>query len=265
SDFENRYFALNPVFAAQQGRHEYDGHLPDWSPAGISTQVQWLHAQRTQAEKFDQNTLSAEQRFERQYLLSRIDTDLFWTEEAEQPFTNPSFYVSTLDPSMYLTRPYAPIETRLKAFIAYARAVPAAAAQIRANLRAPLPKTFIKYGVDGFGGFPDFYRKDVPKVFAEVKNPELQAELTSAIEPAARAMQELAEWIKSGEGQAGENFVLGPAKFADMPRMTELVTTPLPELERIGRADLERNTTALKQACAAYLPGATTGACVAKA
>jgi hypothetical protein len=265
SDFENRYFAFNPVFAVQQGRHEYDGRLPDWSAAGISAEVQWLHAQRTLAEKFDQNTLSAEQRFERKYLLSRIDMDLFWTEEAAQPFANPEFYVGTFDPSVYLTRPYAPIETRLKAFIAYARAVPAAAAQIRANLRAPLPKTFIKYGVDGFGGFPDFYRKDVPKVFAEVKKPELQAELTSAIEPAARAMQELADWIKSGEGQAGENFALGPAKFADMLRMTELVTTPLAELERVGRADLDRNTNALRQACAAYLPGATTETCVAKA
>jgi hypothetical protein len=265
SDFENRYFVLNPVFAVQQGRHEYDGRLPDWSAGGIKTEVQWLHDQRTQAEKFDQNALSAEQRFERQYLLSRIDTNLFWIEEAEQPFTNPQFYVNTLDPSVYLTRPYAPIETRLRAFIGYARAVPTAAAQIRTNLRTPLPKTFIKYGVDGFGGFPDFYRKDVPKVFAEVKNPDLIAELTNAIEQAAKAMQDLADWVKSGEGQAGDNFALGPAKFADMLRMTERVTTPLAELERVGRADLDRNTAALKQACATYLPGGTIEACVAKA
>ncbi len=224
-EFENRYFALNPQFAVQQGRHEYDGRLPDWTAAGIHTEAQWLHGQRTQAEMFDQNTLSASQRFERQYLLSRIDTDLFWLEEAEQPFTNPQFYLGTLDPSVYLTRPYAPVEARLKAFIGYARAVPTAAAQIRANLRTPLPKSFIKYGVDGFGGFPDFYRKDVPKIFAEVKDPALQAELTSAVEPAARAMQDLADWLSSGNPQATENFALGSAKFADMLRMTERVTT----------------------------------------
>ncbi len=263
-EFEDRYFALNPSFAVQQGRHEYDGRLPDWTAAGIRAEAQWLHGQRTQAEMFDQNTLSASQRFERQYLLSRIDTDLFWLEEAEQPFTNPEFYLGTLDPSVYLTRPYAPAEARLRAFIGYARAVPTAAAQIRTNLRTPLPKSFIKYGVDGFGGFPDFYRKDVPKVFAQVKDPALQAELTSAIEPAARAMQDLADWLSSGNPQATENFALGPAKFADMLRMTERVTTPLAELERVGRADLDRNSTALKQACAVYLPGGTIEACVAK-
>jgi Bacterial protein of unknown function (DUF885) len=262
--FEEGYFALDPPFAVRQGRHEYDGRLPDWSAAGLRHAVQWLHAQRTQAEAFDQNALSAQQRFERQYLLSRIDTDLFWREEAEQPFTNPAFYLaSSLEPSVYLTRPYAPAKARLAAFISYARAIPTAAAQIRTNLRIPLPKSFIKYGVDGFGGFPDFYRKEVPKVFAEVKDPALQAELTSAIEPAARAMQDLADWLSAGVAQAGENFALGPAKFADMLRMTERVTTPLATLESVGRADLERNRAALKQACAEYLPGAAVETCVA--
>ncbi|HKR51554.1 MAG TPA: DUF885 family protein, partial [Pseudonocardiaceae bacterium] len=161
--FEDGYLALNPSFAVSLGRHEYDGRLPDWSTAGIRAMVQWLQAQRAQVEGFDQKTLSADQRFDRQYLLSRIDADLFWLEEVEEPFTNPAFYLDGgLDPSVYLTRPYAPVETRLKAFISYARAVPAAGAQIRANLRTPLPKSFVQYGVNGFGGFPDFYRKDVP-------------------------------------------------------------------------------------------------------
>ncbi|MGB9279931.1 MAG: DUF885 domain-containing protein [Pseudonocardiaceae bacterium] len=263
--FEDGYFALNPPFAVQEGRHEFDGRLPDWSATGIHAAVQWLHAQRTQAEAFDENVLSAEQRFERQYLLSQIDTDLFWLEEAEQPFTNPAYYLdSGLDPSVYLTRPYASAETRLKAFIGYARAVPAAAAQIRANLRTPLPKSFIKYGVDSFGGFPDFYRKDAPKAFAAVKDPTLQAELASTIEPAARAMQDLTDWLTSGLPQATENFALGPAKFADMLRMTERVTTPVATLESVGRADLARNFDALKQSCAEYLPGAAIETCVAK-
>jgi uncharacterized protein DUF885 len=263
--FEEGYFALNPSFAVQQGRHEYDGRLPDWSAAGLRAMVQWLHAQRTQVETFDQNSLNDDQRFERQYLLSRIDADLFWLEEAEQPFTNPAFYLgSGLDPSVYLTRPYASADTRLAAFIGYARAVPSAAAHIRANLRTPLPKSFIQYGVDGFGGFPDFYRKDVPKIFAEVKDPALQAELASTIEPAARAMQDLADWLEGGLPQATENFAFGPAKFAAMLRMTERVTSPLAELESVGRADLARNLAALKQACAEYLPGAAIEACVAK-
>ena len=49
NQFEEGYFALNPTFAVQQGRHDYDGRLPDWSAAGIRAEVQWLNTQRREA------------------------------------------------------------------------------------------------------------------------------------------------------------------------------------------------------------------------
>src|SRR5688572_30038132 len=33
--FLERTFQLDPYFAVYQGRHEFDGQLPDWSPAGL--------------------------------------------------------------------------------------------------------------------------------------------------------------------------------------------------------------------------------------
>jgi hypothetical protein len=81
----------SPPFAVQQGRHEFDGRLPDWGPEGLRATANWLYEQRDLAERFDEHLLSAEQRFEWQYLLSRIDTFLFWQEEARQPTTNPAF------------------------------------------------------------------------------------------------------------------------------------------------------------------------------
>ncbi len=47
-----------------------------------------------------------------------------------------------------------------------------------------------------------------------------------------------------------------------MLEMTEGVTLPLPALEAAGRADLERNTAALREACALYAPGASMRECV---
>lgn len=35
--FISEYFALSPAFAAVQGRHEFDGRLPDWSERGSVT------------------------------------------------------------------------------------------------------------------------------------------------------------------------------------------------------------------------------------
>ncbi|MFX8347306.1 hypothetical protein ABTL51_20535, partial [Acinetobacter baumannii] len=33
--FVERLFQLDPTYAVYQGRHDFDGQLPDWSPAGL--------------------------------------------------------------------------------------------------------------------------------------------------------------------------------------------------------------------------------------
>ena len=74
----------------------------------------------------------------------------------------------SLDPSTYVVRPYASPAVRLRAFIKYAGAVVRVAPEIRENLRTPMPATYIKLGVAGFGGLADFYRTSVPEAFANV-------------------------------------------------------------------------------------------------
>ncbi|MDB5971310.1 MAG: hypothetical protein JWQ90_3760 [Hydrocarboniphaga sp.] len=264
--FQEDSFAANPGFAVSQGRHEFDGKLPDWSAQAIAVEVARLDAARTKAAAFSDELLSADERFERDYLLATIDGTLFWLRDAETPFRNPGFYLSTsgLDPSTYLTRPYAPIEVRLKAFTAYLKAVPAAVAQIRANLRSPMPKTFVTLGINGFGGFPDFFRQQVPPIFADVKDPALQADFKAALEPAAKSLEALTAWLKSEQPKANDDYALGTERFTKMLLATERVATPLKDLEAVGQADLQRNLAALKVACAQYAPKATLHACMDK-
>jgi len=262
------YLEAHPVFAVVAGRHEYDGRLPDWSAAGVAAEIRRLHAARDRAAAVGDSGLSEAERFERDYLIARFDRDLFWLEVAEAPFTNPEWYldwiVDNLDPAPYLTRNYAPLDVRLRAYTAYARAVPQAAAQIRANLRTPLARPLLDRGASAFRGFADFYEADVPGVFAGVRDTALQQELGAANTAAASAMRELAGWLESQRGTATASFALGAERLARMLQMTEGVTTPLAELEAAGRADLARNQQALREACATYAPGATIQACIAK-
>jgi uncharacterized protein DUF885 len=256
------YLKAQPAFAVYQGRHEFDGQLPDWSADGIAAEVKRLHAARDRAAAV--GGLGSDERFERDNLISQFDDDLFWLEEVQQPFTNPAYYISTLDPSPYLTRNYAPIEQRLRAYIAYARAIPLAATQIRANLRTPLAKPLAERGISGFGGYADFYKADVAKVFADVKDVALQKELAEANTAASKAMSDLSAWLKDQMKTATAGYALGPEHFASMLRTTEGVTTPLAELEAAARADLARNQRTLGDACGSYAPGATLAACAAK-
>ena len=92
-EFVESYFRAHPSFAVAQGRHEFDGQMPDWSAAGIKKEIARLEQMRARAVGFDDEGLMPEERFQRDYLVSRIYNDLFALREARQPFTNPSWYL----------------------------------------------------------------------------------------------------------------------------------------------------------------------------
>jgi hypothetical protein len=267
-DFTNAfiegYFKANPFFAVQAGRHEFDGQMADWSASGIAAEVARLQQLRTQAQGFDAATLTPAERFEREYLLTVIDDNLFWLDRARFPFTNTAWYVDQLDPDVYLNREYAPLAKRLQGYIGYLRAIPKIAADVRANLHTPLPPSFVQRGIDGFGGYAEFFRKDALKVFASVTDPAAQKDLAEATRAAAAAMDGLKSWLKAQSKHAGGTFALGEPLFLEMLKATERVDVPIAQLVAVGRADLERNTEALKSACAQYLPQGSLHACVEK-
>lgn len=263
--FLDGHFAAHPDFAARSGRHEFDGKLPDWSNAGIKREIERLRAEKARISKFEDSGLEKREEFERNYLLGVIDAELFWLESAEWPYRNPQFYAEAIDPDVYVSRPYAPLDQRLRAYTSYAKAIPIALEQIRKNLRTPLPKTYVQIGKTTFGGLVSFYEKDVPAVFASVKDEQLQKDFTEANTAAIKAMRELDAWFQSQQATATDNFSLGAGKFSEMLRKTEGVEVRLDELEGVGRRDLERNQAALREACASYAPGQTIAACVDKA
>jgi len=257
-------FIANPMFAVYAGRHEFDGKLPDFSAPALQAEASRLLAARKSTLAVDPATLDADRRVERDYLLSVIDKALFWQVEAQWPYRNPAFYFDAIDPEIYLSKPYAPLEQRLRAFIAYAKAVPRATQQIRANLHTPLAAPIIDYGVKAFGGYADFFATDIAPIYAPVQDAKLQAELAEATRGASQAMRELADWLAAQRPQATQDFAMGPQLFARMLQATEQVNVPLDRLEAIGRADMDRNLKALREACAQFLPGQSLRACVEK-
>lgn len=264
-EFLQSYFVAHPDVAILSGRHEFDGKLPDWTEAGLRRETERLRAERERALSFKDAQLDERQRFERDYLVARIDNDLFWRESAQWPYRNPYFYADALDPDVYVSREYAPLPERLRAYTAYARNVPTAVAQLRGNLRLPLPRTWVQIGRTALGGLANFYEKDVPVVFASVTDQQLQSEFRAANEGAIKAMRDLDSWLQSQEASATNSFALGADRYREMLKATERVEVPLEELKQTGLRDLERNRAALREACASYAPGQTIEQCVARA
>jgi uncharacterized protein (DUF885 family) len=264
SGFIETYFRANPTFAINQGRHEYDGRLPDWSEAGLEAWIARLHQVRDSAAAFTIAESDTARRFERDYLIAKIDQDLFWREKADWPHRNPEFYVGGIDPSVYVTREYAPLADRMKAFATYATGLPAALARIRANLRTPMPRTYAEIAYGRLSGLAEYFDTSVPQAFAEVTDSALRREFEPAKAKAVVALRDLAAWFAAEEKRGTDAYALGPELFSAMLRMTEGVDVPLDSLERRGQEDLDRNLAALKEACSRFASGATLAACVAR-
>ncbi|MEO8141078.1 MAG: DUF885 domain-containing protein [Sphingomicrobium sp.] len=259
-------FKANPGFGVGQGRHEYDGQIADLSQAGIDGEVARLKKAITDAQAFGDDKLNEEQRFERDYLVAVAKGQLFWIDPqgADQPHNNPASYLGYIDPSVYVSVPYAPKEQRLKAYIKFLQNVPRATEQMRANIKGPMAISFVDYAKNAFGGFVEYYPGDGLKAWAGVGSPEDQQALKAATDNAVKAMTDTVAWVEAQRGAAKPNFALGAAKYQRMLADTEMVTTPIADLERIGRADLASNQKLLGDACGRYAPGATIPDCMAK-
>lgn len=262
------YLAAHPQFAVAAGRHEYDGILPDWSAQGIQTEIERLHAVRASALQFGTDELGPDGQYQREYLLAVTDRLLFWLEKAEWPFVNPAFYfdwmADSLDPSPYVSLTYAPLAERMRSYTRYAQNLPLALSQIRTNLRMPMARTRLEYGISSFGGLAQYFANDVPAVFAPVADAELQSEFNRANAAAVAALTDLTDWLKSNRSSANEDFALGPELYGQMLHDTERVDIPLEELTAMGWADLHRNQLAMGEACAEFAPGQTILTCVAQ-
>lgn len=265
-NFTEATLAAHPNFAVVSGRHEYDGEFPDWSPEGIAAEIARLHAARAEAEAFDPETLTAHQGFQREYVIAVIDRILFWLETAEWPFRNPDFYfdwtLDSLDPNVYVAREYAPMEDRARSFTKYANGLPKVADQIIANLRTPLPRTYIEKGIATFGGLATFFEEDLPVAFSELKDPAVREAFDDARGRGAAAMERVATWLAAQKPEATDDFAIGKELFQEMITQTEGVDVSVDTLKVIGEADLERNLAALEEACAEYAPGESVHACV---
>ena len=125
--FLDGYFKLAPTTAVYQGKHEFDGQLPDWSPEGLTAMIDYRKKAIADAKAVDDGDMTDAEKFERDYLVHAMEGELFGLEDAQGQYKNPAFYLGALDPNVYVARPYSDATTRMKAFIKYANNVPKAA------------------------------------------------------------------------------------------------------------------------------------------
>jgi uncharacterized protein (DUF885 family) len=175
---------------------------------------------------------------------------LFRAVELDVFRTNPMTYSSAINLDAYIIRDYAPIATRANAVVKLCRGLPAYLAQARANLKLPLPRTWIDTALLQTKGYVEFADTDVRKTLAEAAG----AELGPALDTCKAALGEHAAWLEAQQARGTTAYALGEARFLKMLAETQAVTMDLPALTAMAEADLARNLAAIAEAARAIDP-----------
>jgi len=261
SEFTAGAYERAPMLAVNSGLHGYDGLLPDFSPEGTQARIAWLKEMRARALAIDADGLGADEQLHRDYLIVVIDTDLFNIRELKVLENNTWYDYLALDPNLYLSRDYAPLNVRMDAYVRHTQGIPAAAAAMRRTIK-PMPTGHAAGFQTYLDGLAEFVTTAPYVVFADIEDPDRQATMQDANDRAAKALTDLARWIAASP--RNEEFALGPEKFARFLWDLERINTPIEELKAMAERDLERNKQAMRDACESFSPGSSIEECRAE-
>ncbi len=256
-------YGLDPAEAVGNGLHEYDGMLPDRSPAMLANVTAQLQKDRDNLSAA--TGLTPLQTIERDVLLQEVRGALFRLVDADAYRTNPLAYSGAINLDAYILRDYAPAVERAGAIIKLCRGLGAYLATARQNLRLPMPRPWIDTALLQTRGYIEFADKDVRGELARIGIPLAnQAEIDPALDACKAALVEHAAWLEQQQPHGTTAYALGEARFMKMLADTQSIDTTLAALTTIAEEDLARNSAAMIEAARAIDPKRPTAAVVAE-
>ncbi len=257
--FDQAYFPYQPTAGTLAGFHQYDTQFERYDRTSIAKQTATLHTFERLVSAFPKDGLDEWTAADRQLVLNTIQSELLTLETIKPWEKNPDYYSTGISGSAFslIERKFAPPEDRMRSLIARERQMPAALSAARQNLR-DCPKIYTEIALEQLPGDIDFFRKDVPAAFSEVKDQNLLAEFKGSNTAVIDALTSYESWIKSDLlPRSNGDFRIGEDTFALKLLYDEMVTTPLDQLLKIGYADLHKNRAAFDALAHEVDPGKT--------
>ena len=250
------YFSFHPTDGTAAGFHQYDQKLEDYSASAQAQQIRGFKDFLGKFQAVDASKLPADTAADRDWVISSIHSELLELENIQMWKKDPDHYSAAVTNSIFviMKRNYASPEERLRSAIERERQIPKALEYARENLQNP-PKIYTQIALEQLPDETDFFRKDVPEAFSEVKDPKLLAEFKSSTQGVIDAFENYQKYLTDSLlPKADGDFRLGADNYRKKLLYNEMVDIPLDRLLAIGYEDLHRNQAALKKVAAEIDP-----------
>jgi uncharacterized protein (DUF885 family) len=242
-EFMASFFAFQPSAGTRAGLHQYDTQMDNPSAANIAKQV-------AEYRKFEQRFAALDTKgwtqwasADRDMMLAFARSRILELEQKSSWTTDPDHYSAVASDSAFVLmgRNFAPPEQRLRALIERERKLPGFFALAKQNLKNP-PRVFTEVAIEQLPGIIDFFGKDVPAAFADVKDEKLKADFQQSNAATIAAMRDYLNWLqKDLLPHSNGDFRLGAEHYQKKLLYEEMVDVPLDHLLKMGYDDLHRN------------------------
>jgi uncharacterized protein (DUF885 family) len=241
--FDQIYFKFSPTAGTGAGLHQYDTQLEDYSAASVQKEIAALHDFEKKLTVIDPAALDAEPAADFQILLNNVRGTLLQLEVIRGWEKNPDNYSSGVTSSIFavMERPYAPVNTRLRAAVERERQIPQALLEARKNLKNP-PHIYTEIALEQIDGLVSFFQTDVPEAFKDSDDATAKADFAKTNAAVIDSLKSYGAWMKSDLlPRSNGDFRYGPDTFQKALAYNEMVDIPLDRLLQIATNDLHKN------------------------
>ena len=254
------YFTNSPAEATQDGFHQYDSKLGDYSAAGRADEIAGLKEYLAKFEKLDRSSLTPDTAADLDWMISSIHSQLLELEDIQMWRKDPNVYTSSVTDGIFslMKRNFAPPEQRLQSVIGRERQIPNALEAARQNLKNP-PRIYVEIALQQLPDETDFFRNDVPAAFSQVTDPKLLAEFKASNQAVIEAFGSYQKFLHDTVlPRSNGDFRLGAENYRKKLLYDEMVDIPIDRLLEIGYANLRANQKWMKEVAAQIDPNRTT-------
>jgi uncharacterized protein (DUF885 family) len=221
----DEYFRRDPVFATSAGDHRFDGLWPNYSPAGLESQNQWVLASLKQIDRISMLHLepTRNEQVDLDLLRSSLELLRYEHEVGRSWFGSPLFYSGVIGSGLddLISRDFARAETRAASVVGRLEGLPRFIDQAITNLRqGPVLQPQAKVAVGQLTGLLELINKEIPDQLASA--PASLKKRIAAASPAAIAAVTRFRDITRDEllPKADGEWRLGKEKFARVLKYT---------------------------------------------
>ena len=241
--FSDVLFRFAPTYGTMVGLHQYDTQLEDYSAASVQKQIAALHAYEKKLEAIDPSGLDASIAADYNILLNSIRSQLLSLEVIRNWEKNPDNYSSGVTNSIFvlMERPFAPVNTRLRAAVEREKQIPQVFVEARKNVKNP-PRIFTEIALEQIDGLVSFFEKDVPAAFVDADDAQAKTEFARTNAAVIQSLKDYGAWMKSDLlPRSNGDYRLGTDTFRKKLAYDEMVDIPLDRLLQLGLDDLHHN------------------------